>query len=379
MRVLLATNSRDRGSTSRTLEGWTRLLPAAGVHCTVTVGGPGPLFTALTNAGIRTEVRPLRVLPNKRWPFPFLRASLRLSGVARSSASQLIHVNEHDHHLVAASAARLARVPVLTHLRFRPEAQYAAWLFKRRRQPARLFFTSRTQMLDSAESLRAVVPESRWRVLPNGLDFSTFGLDASARQPLRAAWGVDDDTVVLGVACAISPRKRVDHLVRVVSRLRAAGIDAVGVVAGEPHFPEDEAVVRDIRQLARDLGILEFMRFLGYIEPAEPLYHAWDICVGTSSYETFGMTMLEAMGCSCPVVSYPSGSVVEIVGSAARIVPDGDEDGLFSECFALAVDRTRRRELGLAGREHAAATYDVRRIVPLLAAEYRDVVSGTGW
>ncbi len=37
MRILLATNSRDRGSTSRTLESWVRMLPAYGIEPTVTV------------------------------------------------------------------------------------------------------------------------------------------------------------------------------------------------------------------------------------------------------------------------------------------------------------------------------------------------------
>ena len=50
IRVLLATNSRDRGSTSRTLEAWTRLLPAHDVSPIVSIGGSGPLENALREA-----------------------------------------------------------------------------------------------------------------------------------------------------------------------------------------------------------------------------------------------------------------------------------------------------------------------------------------
>jgi glycosyltransferase involved in cell wall biosynthesis len=378
MRVVLATNSRDRGSTSRTLEAWTRLLPHEGIDPVVTVGGPGPLLSALRDAEVPVRVRPLRKVPSKAWPWPFLLASLRLAATARRAGAALIHVNEHDHHPVAAQAARMAGLPLATHLRFKPTADYCRWLFRPGRIPDRVFFTSHTQMRDSAAAVEAFVPKVRWRVLPNGLDFSVFGKLAAERQRLRAAWNIGSDTVAVGIACAISPRKRVDHFVRAIARLKNAGVPVQGFIAGQAHFPEDRAVVDALKEQAAAAGIAGDVRFLGYVEPAEPLYHAWDLCLSTSQYETFGMTVLEAMGCACPVITYPGGSVAEIVGDAAVVVPDGDEDALFSQCLQLARDPDARKVLGECGRRHAESTYDIRRIVPMLAEEYRQIARGAG-
>ena len=375
MRILIATNSHDRGSTSRTLEAWARLLPRENVRPTVTVGGGGALLEALRSAGVPSRVRSLRVLPRKVWPFPFLLASARLAATARSTKSALIHVNEHDHHPVAAAAARIARVPLVTHLRFRPGAEYSQWLFRSDRVPDRLFFTSQTQMHDSAAALGPFVPRERWRVLPNGLDFSVFGLNVVSRGPLRSQWSLDDETVAIGTACAISPRKQVDHFVRLVARLRQRGVRVHGFIAGSAHFPQDQRVVQQLHRLAATLGITPYLTFLGYVEPAEPLYHAWDLCVSTSQYETFGMTVLESMACGCPVVTYPGGSVAEIVGDAASVVPDGDEDALYEECLRLAQSPAARRHLGTLGRIHASSRYDIRQIVPCLAQEYRDLLA----
>jgi glycosyltransferase involved in cell wall biosynthesis len=371
MRVVLSTNSRDRGSTSRTMEAWTRLLPAEDVEPTVTIGGDGPLLTALTSAGVPTRVHPLRILPNKYWPFPFVWGAAKLARTIRSAKASLIHVNEHDNHPIASAAARIAGVPVFTHLRFRPGPDYTRWLFRPSRVPARLFFTSHTQLADSAEALRPYVPEDRWRVLPNGLDFSVVGRDTSHRARLRAAWGLADDSIAIGIACAISIRKRVDHIVRLIARLRARGVDARGFIAGEPHFPSDLPVMDGLKKLAHDLGIGSAITFLGYVEPSEPLYYAWDLCVSTSSYETFGMTVLEAMACRCPVVTYPGGSVAEVVGDSAIVVRDGNEDELFDASLALSTDPGARRALAERGHAHASATYEIRRIVPELAREYR--------
>jgi glycosyltransferase involved in cell wall biosynthesis len=285
----------------------------------------------------------------------------------------LIHVNEHDNHPVAALAGRLSRVAVVTHLRFRPTREYAAWLFREGRVPSRLFFTSRTQMHDSGEALRPVVPESRWRVLPNGLDFSIFGRDTGARAPLRGTWGLADDVIAIGTACAISKRKRLDHFVRLIARLRQHGVNVHGFVAGQPYFADDTSYLHDLQQLVHDHRIETHLTFLGYVEPAEPLYHAWDLSVSTSSYETFGMAVLESMACACPVVSYPGGAVAEVAGDAASIVPDDDEDALFDECLRLARDPEARQKLGARGRERATIEYDIRAIVPLLVGAYREV------
>jgi len=376
MRVVLSTNSTDRGGTSRTLEAWTRLLPREGVTPIVTVGGPGPLLTALQGAKVPVSIHSLRVSPRKSWPFPFAASVLKLARTIRSNRASVLHVNEHDSHPVAVHAARLAGVPIVTHLRFRPSAEYCQWLFRRGRVPDRLLFTSRTQMADSAEALRPVVPEARWRLVPNGLDFTAFQDRQIHRNELRAHWGLQPGSIALGIACVISPRKRVDHFIRLVAGLRDAGIAACGFVAGRgrEHFAEDEQVIRDLHQLATSLRVGDHVRFLGYVEPAAPLYSAWDLCVSTSEYETFGMTVLEAMACACAVVTYPGGSVAEIVGGAASVVPDGDEAALLRECVRLSRDPAARRDLGARGRHHAESTYDIGKIVPLLAAEYRLLV-----
>src|SRR5262245_61652425 len=127
MRVVLATASRDRGSTSRTLEAWTRLLPIEQISPTVTIGGDGPLLAALHAAGVPVFVRRLTVTPQKTWPFPFFYAVGRLALTVKSAGASVLHVNEHDNHLVAAHAARLVGVPICTHIRFRPDAAYCRW------------------------------------------------------------------------------------------------------------------------------------------------------------------------------------------------------------------------------------------------------------
>ena len=372
MRLLLATNSRDRGSTSRTMEGWVRLLPASGVDPVVTVGGDGPLLSALETAGVDVHTHPIRVFFERRHPWPFLREAARMAWRIRRSRVQLVHVNEHEHYPVVARAAALARVPTVVHLRFRPDAAMCRWLFRPPYTPQRLFFTSQTQMDDSADAVAPVVPRDRWRLVYNGLDLERFGLDPSARARLRGEWHLGPDTLAIGTASSISPRKRLSHFIRLISHLRSSGIDARGFIAGQPYFGEDEEELRALHALTAALDLGDSVTFLGYVEPSEPLYYAWDICVSTSAYETFGMTMLEAMACGCPVVAYPGGSVAEVVGDGGRIVEDGDEEALVRAVRSLAIDPSRRAQAAVAARARAER-FDLRKSVELLVQEYRAV------
>ncbi len=374
MRLLLATNSRDRGSTSRTLESWVRMLPAYGIEPTVTVGGDGPLLQALLASGVNVHTHPIRIFFNRRRPAPFVLGMARLVWRLRSRRIDLVHVNEHEHYPVVALAAYLTRIPTVVHLRFRPDAAMCRWLFKPPFVPARIFFTSQTQMDDSTAAVEPSIPRDRWRLVYDGLNPEVFGVDRSPRARLRAEWALGPNSIAIGTASSISPRKRLDHFVRVIASLVAAGLDVHGFIAGQPYFPEDDAELRALKALTEHLGVSDRLKFLGYVEPAEPLYHAWDICVSTSAYETFGMTVLEAMACGCPVVAYPGGSISEVVGRAGTIVPDGDEAALAAAVRELACDATRR-EVAASCERNRAAQFDVRKSLDLLVSEYRAVLA----
>lgn len=67
---------------------------------------------------------------------------------------------------------------------------------------------------------------------------------------------------------------------------------------------------------------------LGFVPEIEMpyLYSACDLFLHTSEYEGFGLPVLEAMSCGCPVVSSNGASLPEVVGNGGVLVSSNDVD-----------------------------------------------------
>ena len=112
--------------------------------------------------------------------------------------------------------------------------------------------------------------------------------------------------------------------------------------------------------------------FVGAVPLEETVgsYRAADAFVYPSLNETFGLPILEAMACGCPVVTSETSAMPETAGGAA-VLSDPAEPASIAKAILQAVgpDRDRMREHGLVRASQftwaatAASTLDVYREV----------------
>jgi len=108
----------------------------------------------------------------------------------------------------------------------------------------------------------------------------------------------------------------------------------------DPRYPEAPARVHE-------LGLAERVLFLGSVDDATLLdhYRQARLLAFPSSYEGFGLPVLEAMACGTPVVCARSSSLPEVAGEAAVYVPPNDQADLERAMALVLSDEELRKSL----------------------------------
>jgi glycosyltransferase involved in cell wall biosynthesis len=95
---------------------------------------------------------------------------------------------------------------------------------------------------------------------------------------------------------------------------------------------------------------------LGYVSDEEraELVTGAVLLAYPSVYEGFGLPPLEAMAAGTPVVATAGGSIAEVVGDGAEIVPVGDAAAMATAMLRVIQDAEHRRDLVARGRVRAS-------------------------
>ena len=136
----------------------------------------------------------------------------------------------------------------------------------------------------------------------------------------------------------------------------------------DPRYPEAE-------QLAAELGLGDSVEFTGFVTSAQlaEAYRTADLLTHPSSYEGFGLQLVEAMRAGLPVLCTDGGSQPEVVGDAAVVVPRNDVHAFAQAAAALLKDPTRLDDLRRRGLERAP-TFSWDRTAAETLAVYRAVL-----
>jgi glycosyltransferase involved in cell wall biosynthesis len=288
-----------------------------------------------------------------------LERRLFLGGLARRVGPRLLHLPDPPgtpldmrqprivtcHDLIPLVLAKQYLAPV-------PGARTLQWLrdYARYRTAHRVIAISAATRQDLVEYV-GVAPE-RIDVVHSGVDHERFSARAAdgEREAVLHRLGFDEPFLLcLG---ASDVRKNLPLLVRAFGQSGVAR-ELRLVFAGPISKRQRKRLLAAIHQSGVEGRVL----ILGYIDDAllVALYRQCLAYVFPSSYEGFGLPILEAMACGAATLTSGLSALAEVAGDAALTLPSLDQDVLAAGIARIASDSALRAQLRERGLEHVKA------------------------
>jgi len=249
---------------------------------------------------------------------------------------------------------------------------------------AKLFTGAERQLAKITDAIVAISPEiqrelvsdygigraEQYRVIPLGFDLSALAAIAGAdRRAARNTLGIPDEAQVVTTVGRLTAIKQHQLFLDAAARIASTRRHAVFLIVG------DGELRGDLERSARELGMLDRTRLLGWRHDLPVIYGATDVFLLTSRNEGPPVALMESPPAAVPGVSTDVGGVRDVIGdSVGLLAPFGDAQALADAVGALLDDPERRRAMGRAGRDRVVARYGVDRLVDDVERLYRDLL-----
>lgn len=208
-------------------------------------------------------------------------------------------------------------------------------------------------------------------VIHNGRDLTRYRTASEAdRSRARAKLGLGDAPTILVLGRLDTQKGHVFLL------------EALGMLA--PHRPEmitllagDGPLREQLVAQARDAGLADRVRFLGFRSDAPTLLAACDMVVLPSLYEGLPLVAIEALAAGKPIVATAVGGTPEVVndGQSGLLVPPANPGALACAIGKVLDSPSLASRFALNGRERVERDFALRAQIEKTVAVYRELTS----
>jgi glycosyltransferase involved in cell wall biosynthesis len=389
VRVLFVDHTAQLGGGEIALRNLLNYLDPRRVTATVILCAQGPLVDQLERNNHEVHVLQLssHIAQTRKdslgWKsllrFREIGASLafvwRMARYIRMLKIDVVHTNSLKAHLLGGMAARLARRPLIWHLRDRIATDYLP-------RPAVLLVRVLSKVLpqaviaNSQATLETIIPKLRqtsaasygFRVIHDGCVLPEKSEDAQ-----------EDGSSCIGMVGRISPWKGQHVFIKAAAIVSRQFPCTRFKIIGAPLFSE-LAYERELHQLAASLQLERNLTFTGFVDDIASAIARLQMVVHASTVgEPFGQVIIEGMAAGKPIIATRSGGIPEIVVSEVTglMVPVEDERALADAMITLLRDPRRAAQMGAQGRERVRNFFTIERHALAIEQVYEDVLRST--
>ncbi len=216
------------------------------------------------------------------------------------------------------------------------------------------------------ETLHSFKIEKPIHVIPNFVDVKRFY--QTDKNHFKQMLAPDGERIMVHVS-NFRRVKRVPDVIDVFAQVKNA-LPAKLLMIGDG--PERQ----NVEEKARCMGLYNDVRFLGKQEQISEILSIADLFILPSETESFGLSALEAMACSVPVISTNAGGLPEInINGVTGYLSDvGDTQSMAKHAIHILSDDSRLAQFKKAAIEQAKQ-FEKQHVIPQYEQLYAEVIA----
>jgi glycosyltransferase involved in cell wall biosynthesis len=221
------------------------------------------------------------------------------------------------------------------------------------------------------------VPDEKIGVIPNGIDLSEYG-NLPPRGAFKKKFFIRNDEKMILYLGRIHRVKGVDILVKAFANVAEKLTDVKLVIVGP-----DDGYLGELERLIKALKIENDVLIMGPLYGKDKLaaYIDTDVYVLPSRYETFPMSVLEAVACGSPVILSENCGVAGYFKDKVGLVVKPDSKHLEGALFEMLLNQ-ERQEFFRENCKTVIEDFSISQTVSMLEKIYEELspssVSGKG-
>jgi glycosyltransferase involved in cell wall biosynthesis len=197
-------------------------------------------------------------------------------------------------------------------------------------------------------------------VIPNPVDLDVFYFREPKNKSAKR---------IIGWVGRLEKEKNWKHFLKIASLLVKERRDLLFLMVGG--YSAEEDVKKDLLACAKQMDLMDHLKWIPFLEYERMpgvyslISSSGGCLVTTSVIEPFGMTVIEAMACQCPVVASRVGGFQEIIedGSNGFLYEVNHTPEATGKIDALLESISERDRLIGNGKSTVAAIYSAQRVV----------------
>ena len=194
-------------------------------------------------------------------------------------------------------------------------------------------------------------PREKLVMIPNGIPTARFHRDLHAGFSTRRAFGIDQESLVIGMVGRLDPIKGHKIFLAAAHEFLSKYPNTIFLIAASGSTSE----LNELKTIERDLGLSDNIRWVLEQHDLKGIYNAMDIFTLPSLSESFPNVLVEAVACEVSCVATDVGDCKLILGSHGKLVEPGNPNQLVTAWQSLFKDK----ELGLCEKPNLLAAKSV--------------------